>query len=54
MGTRTTCLIVLLLLMLVDILPFPVIGVLGLYIILERPPWFLATVKRLYAEGTKR
>jgi hypothetical protein len=51
MSTRIKCLIVLLLLMVVDILPFPFIGAIGLYVILERPAWFLATVKRLYAEG---
>lgn len=49
-STRTKCLIVLLLLMVIDTLPFPVLGAVGLYIILQRPDWFLETVQRLYAE----
>jgi hypothetical protein len=50
MSTRLKCFVVLLLLMVLDILPFPIIGLVGLYVILQRPPWFLEVVERLYAE----
>jgi hypothetical protein len=36
--------------MVLDTLPFPIIGLVGLYVILQRPPWFLEVVERLYAE----
>jgi hypothetical protein len=50
MSTRAKCLATLLSLMVLDILPFPIVGAIGLYIVLTRPPWFLATVRQLYAE----
>ena len=50
MSTKAKCLTVLMLLMVLDILPLPIIGAIGLYVVLIRPPWFLATVKRLYSE----
>jgi hypothetical protein len=51
MTTKTKCLLVLLLLMIIDTLPVPVLGLLGLHVILNRPPWFLQAVRRLYQDG---
>jgi len=53
MTTKTKCLLILLFLMIIDTLPVPVLGLLGLYIILHRPPWFREAVRRLYQEGEK-
>lgn len=53
MSTRLKCLVVLLLLMVLDSLPFPIVGFIGLYVILQRPSWFLEVVQRLYAEGKR-
>lgn len=50
MRTRTKCLLTIISLMILDILPIPVIGIIALYVILRRPPWFERTVRRLYQE----
>lgn len=50
MRTRTKCLIVLIILMILDILPVPIVGAIGLHIILSRPLWFEDLVRRLYHE----
>ncbi|HUL11930.1 MAG TPA: hypothetical protein VLU73_07155 [Methylococcaceae bacterium] len=50
MRTRTKCLIVLIVLMVIDALPVPVLGLLALQIILSRPPWFRELVQKLYEE----
>ncbi|CAI8801543.1 hypothetical protein [Methylocaldum szegediense] len=53
MSTRAKCLIVLIGLMILDILPIPIVGLIGLYVIIKRPRWFLEVTNRLYDEGTK-
>ncbi|MGX2040551.1 hypothetical protein ACWJKU_10525 [Methylocaldum sp. MU1018] len=50
MSIRMKCLIVLTVLMIVDILPIPIVGLIGLYVVLNRPRWFLGLVNRLYGE----
>ncbi|WP_434112590.1 hypothetical protein [Methylocaldum sp. GT1TLB] len=53
MSTRTKCFITLIGLMILDIFPIPVVGLIGLYVIINRPRWFLETVNRLYDERGK-
>lgn len=47
-GTRSRCFLALLLLMVLDIAPVPVVGGIGLYVVTRRPRWFLALVNRIY------
>jgi len=51
MSTRAKCLIALIGLMILDIFPLPVVGMIGLYVIVKRPRWFRDMVNRLYDEG---
>jgi hypothetical protein len=53
MSTRAKCLITLIGLMILDIFPIPVVGAIGLYVIIKRPLWFRDLVNRLYDEGNK-
>jgi len=46
---RIKCFIVLLLLMIVDILPIPILGLICLFILLTRPRWFKEMVDDIYA-----
>jgi len=48
MRAKTQCLIVVAFFMLLEFLPFPVLGFLLLHVILNRPPWFKTLVERLY------
>lgn len=50
MRAKTLCLIWVVFFMLLEFLPFPVLGFVLLHVILSRPPWFLALVERLYRE----
>jgi hypothetical protein len=50
MRTKTKCLIWVIFFMLLEFLPFPVLGFVLLHIILNRPPWFLNWVEQLYRE----
>lgn len=51
MSIKAKVLTALILLMILDILPVPVIGLLLLYVVLKRPAWFRETVRRLYEEN---
>lgn len=53
MSTRVKCLLAPIGLMIVDIFPIPVVGLIGLYVVIKRPRWFLDVTKRLYDEGNK-
>jgi len=46
---RIKCFFVLLLLMIADILPIPILGLICLFILLFRPPWFKELVDTIYA-----
>jgi hypothetical protein len=46
---RIKCFIVLLLLMIVDILPIPILGLICMSILLARPRWFKDLVDDIYA-----
>jgi hypothetical protein len=49
MTTKTKCLITLILLSLVDaVIPFPIIGVILIYVLLQRPPWFKNVAVEIY------
>ncbi len=49
MMLRIKCFFVLLLLMILDIAPVPVVGTIAMYVLLVRPLWFKSLVDRLYA-----
>jgi hypothetical protein len=46
--TRIKWIFVLLLFMLLDILPVPVLGLVLLYVLFFRPPWFKNAVEEIY------
>jgi hypothetical protein len=50
MRTQTKCLIVLIVIMVIDTLPIPVMGLIALHVILSRPHWFWEVVRKLYEE----
>jgi hypothetical protein len=51
MTTKTKTLIALLLLSMVDtVIPLPIIGVLLIYVLLQRPPWVRNVIGELYGE----
>ncbi len=50
MMLRIKCFFVLLLLMILDTAPVPVVGTIAMYVLLARPLWFKSLVDRLYAE----
>lgn len=45
---RWVCLVFLILLMVIDILPIPIVGLLLIWIILFRPAWFYKLVLKIY------
>ena len=51
MKIKTKTLIVLLLLCLVDtVIPFPIVGTILIYVLLQRPPWFKDVAVEIYGE----
>jgi hypothetical protein len=51
MTTKTKTLIALILLSMVDtVIPFPIIGVILIYVLLQRPPWVRNVIGELYGE----
>jgi hypothetical protein len=51
---RIKCFIILLLLMIADILPVPILGVICMYILLTRPPWFKKMVEDIYVVDSNK
>jgi hypothetical protein len=52
MGMKSKCLIFLIVLGIVDVLiPLPIIGILLIYVLFQRPPWFWEIVKEVYGAG---
>ena len=52
MTIKTKCLIGLILLAVVDmVIPLPIIGVLLIYVLLQRPPWFKNVVTEIYSSA---
>jgi hypothetical protein len=51
MTTKTKTLIALLLLSMVDtVIPLPIIGIILIYVLLQRPPWVRNVIGELYGE----
>ena len=49
MQTKTKTLIVLIVLSLVDmIIPLPILGMILLSVVIQRPPWFMDVAKEIY------
>lgn len=52
MSDRTKALAVLIPLAIVDaIIPIPIVGLILVYVILARPPWFADLVRQIYERG---
>lgn len=50
---RIKCLIILILLSILDFSPFPVVGLVAIWIVLTRPAWFLELVLSIYEKNDK-
>ncbi len=50
MKTKTKCLILVSIFMVLEFLPFPVLAFVLLYVVLNRPAWFRDMVNKLYQE----
>lgn len=48
LGTRIRCFLALAILLALDIAPIPVVGAIGMYVLIRRPIWFLDLVSRIY------
>jgi 1-acyl-sn-glycerol-3-phosphate acyltransferase len=49
MTTKSKCFVSLILLGLVDtVIPFPIIGAILIYVLLQRPPWFKNVIVNIY------
>ena len=46
---RLKCFLALILLMIADIIPIPILGLICMFILLFRPPWFKEMVDAIYA-----
>ena len=52
MSIKTKSLIVLIILCIIDVvIPIPILGVILIYIVLQRPPWFTDVVGEIYHTG---
>lgn len=52
MTIKTKFLMTLILLCLVDtVIPFPILGVILIFVLLQRPPWFRNVVTEIYLEN---
>lgn len=51
MRTKIKYLLVLIVLMVIDTLPIPVLGFIALHVIISRPAWFRNAVRKLYEEN---
>ncbi|MBW2094233.1 MAG: hypothetical protein JRI80_05035 [Deltaproteobacteria bacterium] len=50
MSVKTKCITAIIFLCIVDVvIPIPILGLILLYVILQRPPWFLDTVRKIYS-----
>ena len=49
MNSKTKLLIGLITLCLVDVvIPIPILGIILIFVVLQRPPWFYETVNQIY------
>jgi hypothetical protein len=50
MTLKTKCLTGLIVLCIVDVLiPIPIVGLILIYVVLQKPPWFADTVREIYS-----
>ena len=50
MALKTKCLIGLIVLSIVDVLiPIPIVGLILVYVVLQKPPWFVDMVREIYS-----
>ena len=55
MTTKTKSLIGLIFISVVDaVVPLPIIGAVLIYVVLQRPPWFIDVVQEIYLERDTR
>ena len=51
MNTKTKTVIVVIVLGIIDmVIPIPILGVILLYVVLQRPPWFTDVVREIYKQ----
>jgi len=49
MGIKTKILIILSILCIIDVvIPIPILGVILIYVVIQRPPWFMEAVHNIY------
>jgi hypothetical protein len=49
MNIKTKCLIFLIILGIIDmVIPVPILGIVLLYVVFQRPPWFADVVSEVY------
>jgi hypothetical protein len=49
MSIKTKSLIILIILGIIDVvIPIPILGVILIYVVLQRPPWFTYVVREIY------
>ena len=49
MSIKTKSLIILIILGIIDVvIPIPILGLILMYIVLQRPPWFTNVVREIY------
>ena len=52
MNIKTKILIILVMLCISDVvIPVPMLGLILIYVVLQRPPWFMDTVHKVYSSG---
>ena len=53
MTLKTKCIGALIFLCIVDVvIPIPILGLILLYALLQKPPWFAYTVREIYSQAT--
>jgi len=51
MTLKTKCISAVIFLCIVDvIIPIPIVGLILLYVLFQRPPWFVDTVRKIYLQ----
>jgi hypothetical protein len=49
MNIKTKSLIILVMLGIIDVvIPIPILGLILIYVVLQRPPWFTNVVRKIY------
>lgn len=49
MNFKTRTLLILTLMSIIDVVvPLPIIGIVLIYVVLNRPPWFLGVLEKIY------